>query len=142
MELHYALWAYVIMPTHIHLLVWPRKDIYSISRFLNHVKGKTASRYREILKMNNPDRYALFFVQFRGSQSFRLWQRGGGYDRNLWNGKAIHNSIGYIEANPVRAKLALTPEEWKWSSAFARNAGKGVIPDIFKLPVEMSNPQK
>jgi len=45
----------------------------------------------------------------------------GGFDRNLWNAKAIHSAIKYIEHNPVRAGLVKKAEEWKWSSAHARH---------------------
>jgi hypothetical protein len=68
-------------------------------------------------------------------------QKGGGFDRNLWNAKAIHDSIGYIEANPVRSRLVAAPEEWKWSSAYARVHSKEIVPDTFALPVVLKNPQ-
>ena len=35
-QLH--LWAYVIMPEHVHLLIYPRADVYSISRILSTLK--------------------------------------------------------------------------------------------------------
>jgi len=63
-------------------------------------------------------------------------------DRTLWNPKAIHDSIGYIEANPVRLKLISSSEEWLWSSARARKTGKGVVPDVYTMPVKLDNPQK
>jgi len=34
----FALWAWVIMPEHVHLLVNPRRKIYSISGFLRSLK--------------------------------------------------------------------------------------------------------
>jgi len=46
-----------------------------------------------------------------------FWQRGGGYDRNIFTKHAIKASIEYIHFNPVRRKLAASPEEWFWSSA-------------------------
>ena len=68
---------------------------------------------------------------------FRFWQAGGGFDRNLWNAKAIHNSIKYIEYNPVRAGLVNAPEEWQWSSAHARSTNKGLLPDDLDIPMLM-----
>ena len=44
--------------------------------------------------------------------------------------------------NPVRKKFAAVPEEWQWSSAYARKTGTGVIPDIFNMPVSQPDPQK
>jgi putative transposase len=43
---------------------------------------------------------------------FVFWQKGGGFDRNFWNAKAIHDLIRYIEANPERFHLVSTANEW------------------------------
>jgi hypothetical protein len=51
--------------------------------------------------------------QPNGRQSHRFWQRGGGYDRDLHGAGAIHETIDYIHANPVRG----------WSSG--RSSGTG-----------------
>ena len=51
-----------------------------------------------------------------GQASYRFWQRGGGYDRNLWSPEEIHEKIHYIHANPVRRGLVVRPEDWPWSS--------------------------
>ena len=63
----------------------------------------------------------------------------GGFYRNLWNGIAIHKSIEYIEANPVRRKRAAIPSEYGWSSAYARERESGLIPDRFNMPVALLN---
>ncbi len=36
-----------------------------------------------------------------GEVTLRFWQRGGGYDTNLWTPKFIHEKIAYIHNNPV-----------------------------------------
>jgi len=48
----------------------------------------------------------------KGKKGFRVWEPGGGFDRNLWSVKAIHYTIRYIEGNPVRAELVVNPEDW------------------------------
>jgi putative transposase len=50
-------------------------------------------------------------------ETFRFWQPGGGYDKNLWNQRPINNVIDYIHANPVRRGLVERPTDWMWSSA-------------------------
>jgi len=110
----FSLWAYVLMPNHAHLLIWPQKTSYDISRIQNDIKGKMAKRYRDHILFNEKDRFKSFILLERNREVFRFWQHGGGFDRNLWNAKAICDSIGYIEANPVRKKLASTPEEYRW----------------------------
>ena len=64
---------------------------------------------------------------------------GGGFDRNLWNAKPVHNSIEYIEGNPVKAGMVDEPEKWPWSSAWARNHQKGLIPDDKNIPTLMGS---
>ena len=78
----------------------------------------------------------------KGCQKHRFWQRGGGFDRNMWNPKAIYDAIEYIETNPVRAKLVTSPHEWNWSSARVRKRKEGIVPEIISLPIKFTNPQK
>src|SRR4051794_385181 len=46
----FHVWAYVIMPEHVHLLLWPTNSRYSTSDFLNSIKQSVSKR-------------ALLFVQ-------------------------------------------------------------------------------
>jgi len=71
----------------------------------------------------------------KGRKTFRLWQPGGGFDRNLWNAKAVHYSLKYIENNPVKAGFVENPEAWPWSSARARVYNEGLMPDKAHLPL-------
>src|SRR5262245_51512984 len=41
---HYHLWAYVFMPEHVHLLVWPTQMKYDISLFLSAIKQPVTVR--------------------------------------------------------------------------------------------------
>jgi putative transposase len=112
------LWAYVIMPEHAHLLVYPTAEAYSISKFLTTVKQSVAKRARLFVLETAPSFLAkMTDVRPNGRAVFRFWQRGGGYDRNLWSPKHIWETIDYIHANPVRRELCNTPEDWTWSSA-------------------------
>jgi putative transposase len=139
---NYCVWAYVIMPTHVHLLIWPRNTAYDIAAICGGIKNVMSKRYRKRLEDSLNAGPRGFLVRSRGEKVFRFWQPGGGFDRNLWNAKAIHDSINYIEANPVRKGLVAKPDEWQWSSASARKRKVGLVPDYFQLPVLMLNPQR
>jgi len=134
----FRLWAYVLMPNHVHLLIWPLAPKYEISKILSGLKAFTSKTYRKFLEQKAPMRTKDFLME---DGSFQFWQPGPGFDRNLWNGKAIHDSINYIEENPVRKQLADKPEIWKWSSAYARKNQTGVIPDKYDMPVLLPNAQ-
>ena len=124
----FLIWAYVIMPNHVHVLIWPLNPVYDISRILQDFKSKTAIKCSKLLKN---------IWQKKESEDFKFWQAGGGFDRNLWNALAIHSAIKYIEGNPVRGGLAAKQELWQWSSAYARKNNTGLIPDVYKIPVLM-----
>ena len=49
--------------------------------------------------------------------TFRYWQEGPGYDRNLTRRSTILADIDYLHHNPVRRGLVQTAVDWKWSSA-------------------------
>src|SRR5204863_9689552 len=40
----FHVWAYVIMPEHAHLLIWPTRAIYDVSKILNSIKQSVAKR--------------------------------------------------------------------------------------------------
>lgn len=134
----FKLWAYALMSNHVHLLLYPFEATYKMSIMLQSIKGRTSKKYGEHLKATAPNDYQLYCIGTGDKKKFRLWQAGGGFDRNLWSAKAIHSSIDYIESNPVRAGLVNAPAEWRWSSAHARLAHEGIVPDRVDVPILMS----
>jgi putative transposase len=132
------LWAYVVMPEHCHILMFPRLAIYEISRVLESMKVPVTRRAKAYLMRHAPEALAIMLdEQPNGLVAYRFWQRGGGYDRNLNEAKAIHAEIEYIHANPVRRGLVAKPEDWRWSSA-AWYAGSRDVPlvlDVASIPV-------
>jgi hypothetical protein len=83
-------------------------------------------------------------VTIQGQKQFVFWYAGRvvGFDHNLWNAMQRPSAIQpNREPNPVRSRLAASPEEWPWSSARARSHMKGVIPDKGAISVAMPNPQ-
>ena len=131
----FELWAYVIMPDHIHILIWPDERGYIVPKVLHSVKGHTAYKYKEHLILNTRESFDVYCIEIKGKKRFKFWQPGGGYDRNLWNAKPIHSAIDYIENNPVRAELVTHPDDWRWSSAWARENERGLVPDVLNIPI-------
>ena len=94
----FELYAFVIMPNHVHLLLQPRVPLARITKSL---KRYTARRANQIL-----DRTGSPFWQY---ESFDHWVR---------NERELQRIINYIECNPVAAGLVGKSEEWRWSSAY------------------------
>ncbi len=115
----FHLWAYAIMPEHVHVLLWPRQKDYSISEILRAIKRPMSFRAREQGLIRAPG----------------FWLPGGGYDTNLADPQAVHNEVEYIHNNPVRRGLCQRPEEWRYSSA-AFWAGEPDVP----LPMDRTLP--
>ena len=116
-KLQFRLWAYVFMPEHVHLLVYPFRSNYRIAEFLKAIKISVARRTIFRLRKERPNFLKkLAVVTQNGKIEYRFWQAGGGYDHNLWTLKRIIEKAGYCHANPVKRGLAKNPAEWKWSS--------------------------
>ena len=113
----FDLWAYVIMPEHVHFLIHPHREHYKISDILKSIKqpvARNALRYLREIKSNGLSRLA---VVRSGGVEYRFWQEGGGYDRNIIKEYTAWKSIEYIHNNPVKRGLVNHAVEWKWSSA-------------------------
>ncbi|MBI3410355.1 MAG: transposase [Planctomycetes bacterium] len=116
-DLSFQIWAYVVMPEHIHLLVNPGETPERMSEFLQAVKEPIARQAIRHLKANAPEWLARITVRESARLPHRFWQPGGGYDRNVRGIAALRAMIDYIHANPVRRGLVAKAEDWEWSSA-------------------------
>jgi len=103
---HYLLDDWVVMPNHVHLILWPLPD-FTLSEILKSRKRHTARQANLIL----------------GRTGDTFWQRES-YDHWIRNDDEQARIRRYIRMNPVNARLCQAPEDWKWSSAWPGWAGK------------------
>ena len=96
---HVAIHAYCLMPNHIHLVVMPSEE-NSLSQAIGEAHHK----------------YSIYFNK-KYNQSGHLWQNRF-YSCPL-DEPHYWKAMLYTERNPVRAKLILSAEQYKWSSAVA-----------------------
>jgi putative transposase len=108
----FALYGYVIMPDHAHLLLWPRT--VSLIRIMRDLKSRTGFA---ISKMRNR----------KGS----VWQRSY-FDFICRRTRDFSLKLEYIHRNPESAKLVQSPQEWRWSSYrhYAKLGGVPIEPDF------------
>jgi putative transposase len=112
------LWAYVVMPEHVHVLLCPRDATYEMRRVLVALKRPVSDAARGWLSATrNRTWLQRPTVEYPSRRVFRFWQPGGGYDRNIVHVRTVPAVVEYIHANPVRRRLADTPLDWCWSSA-------------------------
>lgn len=133
-EHSFQLAAFVLMPEHVHLLVYPLSPQPEIDRFLASVKQPFSAEIKLRLQQANSRLIRQLTVRERpGKTAFRFWQEGPGYDRNLNQPATLLASINYIHMNPVTRGLVDRAVDWKWSSA--RHYLLESQPTDFDLPV-------
>jgi REP-associated tyrosine transposase len=99
-----AIHAYVLMSNHVHLLVTPHSE-ESCGRMMQSV----GRRY-------------VPFVNTRYERSGTLWE--GRYKSTLVDTDTYLFTVSrYIELNPVRAGMVVSPQEYHWSSYWANALG-------------------
>lgn len=115
-QYEFDLWAYVIMPEHMHMLVCPRPDKYDMSTFLKAFKQSVARRAINYLKNNNPAGLKNLTTGMPETP-YAFWMDGPGYDRNVLKKETLDSMVDYIHNNPVRRGLEEGAADWYWSSA-------------------------
>ena len=134
----FELWAYVFMPEHVHLIVYPANSRYEMRRILAGIKSPVSRRAIDYLQSSN-SAWLVKITRQRGTRTERLfWQSGGGYDRNITSGKTLLSMIEYLHLNPVRRGLVERAVDWKWSSALWFEHSTGPIP-VDPIPWEWLN---
>ncbi|NQT15518.1 MAG: transposase [Planctomycetes bacterium] len=94
-----AVWAYCLMPNHIHLIAVPQTE-----QALRRAIGKAHRRYT---------RRISFREKWRGY----LWQ--GRFGSFVMDEPYLAAAARYVELNPVRGNLVADAADWPWSSARA-----------------------
>jgi putative transposase len=115
---HYHLAAFVYMPEHIHLLVFADQTSSSIPDLLRAIKRPYSFRIKRLLEGADRELMDELTIRQRPNvTTFRFWQEGPGYDRNLNRAETIVSAIHYVHQNPVRRCLVKSSIDWPWSSA-------------------------
>ncbi len=109
--------SFVFMPEHIHILAIPKNSEYRVDELLFSIKRPFSCRVKLALKKSSSRLLDQLTVEERPTVfRFRFWQEGGGYDRNLLSVENCIKATEYLHNNPVRRRLCLSPELWRWSS--------------------------
>jgi len=101
----YDLFAWVIMPNHVHLLI-KQKAGFPLARLVQHWKSSTA------YTINTNFRCHPLIMLPEGRS---IWQRDY-WDRYIRNAEHFLKVKAYIENNPANAGLVRNPRAWRWGS--------------------------
>lgn len=98
------IWAYCLMPNHVHLIAVPRDD-----KGLARAIGETHRRYTNFV--NARERFTGHLFQSR-------------FASVVMDEAHLIAAARYVGLNPVRAGLVRRAEDWRWSSVRAHLAGR------------------
>jgi len=122
----YRLLAFVAMPSHHHWLFLP-DEAWSVAAVARaRAKGSQQRAPREIISHSIQSYTATMCNRVRGETGM-YWQHET-FDHWVRDELEMLRIIYYIENNPVKAGLAATAEEYRWSSARIRKE-LGLKPD-------------
>jgi putative transposase len=107
----FLLLGYVLMPDHAHLLIATPTE--SLSYVLHQWKFKSG-----------------YVIQHHRQHAGRFWQPRY-FDFICRHSRDVSNKLFYMHQNPIVARLATHPEDWKWSSAsfYLRKGSSPITPD-------------
>jgi len=104
---YYILYAYCIMPNHVHMLISVTRNAvssspdsvrtYTLTKVLQDLKKFTAIRSNKIL-----------------NHTGQFWHHES-YDHVVRDEKEFYNILNYIVQNPVKAGFVKDWEDWRWS---------------------------
>jgi putative transposase len=112
--------AYCLMPDHFHLVLWPRED-GDLSQFMRWLTLTHTQRWH---------------VQHGTTGTGHLYQ-GRFKSFPVEADEHFLTVCRYVEQNALRADLVERPEDWQWSSLWARRARDGAErPSLTRWPID------
>ncbi len=127
-EHSFSLYAYVLMPDHVHLLVQPSNG--QISELMKKIKSLAARKIVARLKAENRQTTLAALRKTttgRKRHTFRVWQDGF-HTVELWSGWMIKKKVDYLHSNPLRKGLVKSAKDYPWSSFQAfHGIGRGAV---------------
>lgn len=113
----FKLLGYVIMPDHIHLIIWPY-GTSTVSDIIRDYKTFTSKRIIRQAKVENIATWVAAFEQ-AGRETRRsdnkVWQDSY-WDKNVYTERFLRQKLNYIHRNPLRSGLVEQPADYPFSS--------------------------
>ena len=124
----FHLLGYVIMPTHVHLVIIPKSSV-ELGRAIGELKSRSARRILNHLRLQNSSVLNKLKIQAGGETRYHLWEKRC-YDHNCRSEETVIEKINYCHMNPVCAGSVADPAEWRWSSYGAYQGMPGGLIEI------------
>jgi len=116
------LFAYCILPSHIHLLFRDKNN--DPSNLIKEIKTFTSKALQKQISENMTEsrrEWLLWMFERAGKKNSNVKNRQFWQQHNkpieLWSNKVIEQKLDYIHNNPVESGFVTEPHHWKYSSA-------------------------
>jgi len=108
------IWAYCLMPNHVHLVAVPTRDD-SLANLFRTAHSLYAAR-----------------INSRHGWQGHLWQER--FHSFVMDETHLLATVRYVEMNPVRAGMCRRPQDWPWSSVHAHLTNRN-DPMVSRTPI-------
>jgi REP element-mobilizing transposase RayT len=110
--------AYVIMPTHLHLIVFDADfDPERLKHTLDDSRKFTGRNLADYCDKHMPASYAETFKERAGEDRKRRFWQATQHPVGIFTEKFWKQKMDYLHLNPYRKGLVRAPEDWRFSSA-------------------------
>jgi putative transposase len=103
-EVDAAIWAYCLMPNHVHFVIVPTDE--------DALAGLFSNAHRRYTR----------HINHRHDWRGHLWQER--FHSVVMDEQHLIATVRYVELNPVRAGLCANPSDWRWSRVHAHLRGR------------------
>lgn len=115
------IFAYVIMPSHLHMIVSAKND--DLSKIIGGFKMFTSRQLIKMIQSNQESRRNWMLPIFKNAgqknprnKDYQLWQQNN-HAEEVYSPKFTLSKINYIHNNPVEEGFVERPEDYLYSSA-------------------------
>ncbi|MDR9419950.1 REP-associated tyrosine transposase [Gracilimonas sp.] len=114
-ERNISIYAYVIMPNHLHFISQGRNLSKYVSSFKSFAARQSIDKLKEEENEFWLDRLKEARVNTKIDREYQLWTEGF-HPKQIFSSKVMEQKINYIHYNPVTAGLVEKESDWLYSS--------------------------
>lgn len=126
------LFAWCIMPSHVHLIFRAKDN--EPSRLIKELKTYTSKQLQKAIEEHPREsrkEWLLWMMSKAGEKNSNVTNRQFWQQHNkpieLWSSEVFQQKVDYLHNNPVESGFVTKAEDWKFSSAVDFAGGKGQI---------------
>ena len=126
-----VIYAWCIMPSHLHLIVSCQEA--PLSNIIRDFKKFTSKALIKEIRLINESRKQWLLEKFEEAgknlkriSKFKVW-KDGNHPKELFSNKFMQQKLDYIHQNPVKDEIVDEPEDYLYSSARDYAGIKGLI---------------